>query len=129
MDLGELVYGKDAPVTAVGISGAAPTAGTAIATLNGPALMFTAGAYDVAVVTRCHSTSPGDEVSGLEKNMEFRKGATVVRNQLNSTKQPGGVYYFTDIQLDGSTNFTVNATANASAGLFYQATIIAVRQA
>jgi hypothetical protein len=127
MDLTQFALGLDAARAAFGTS-AAPTAGTAVATLASGNLP--AGTYDVCVFTRNLPTAGADEIpstGGLEANMELRLGATVRQNRMKSTKQPGGVYEITDTQLDGSTALSVNATANAAASTVYSAVILVVR--
>jgi hypothetical protein len=124
MDLQQFAYGLDRPVASVPGDVAAPTAGTAVTTIASASLP--AGTYDVFVITRNRPTAAADETVN-DRNMEFRVGAAVRLNRLVSSKQPGATYEITDIQLDGSTALSVNATANAAASTIYSATIFAVR--
>lgn len=121
MDLNAFAYGTDSPIAASGAA-TAPTAATAIATLAAPPV----GTYDIAVWTRLGAAGP-DETSALENNMELRLGAAVKANRFKSSRAPGATYFFTDVQLDGSTALTVNATASATASTLYRACILAVR--
>jgi hypothetical protein len=127
MDLSQFALGLDVARAAHATS-AAPTAGTAVATLASGSLP--AGTYDVCVFTRNAPAAAGDEIAsagGNDRNMELRVGAAVRQNRMVSSKQPGGIYEITDIQLDGSTALSVNASANAAASTVYAATILAVR--
>ena len=124
MDITDLAFGQLAPVSTSGTA-AAPTAGTAVCTLASGVLP--AGTYDVAFITRVQPTAAADEVSGNENNMELRTGAIVRQNRLRSTKAPGAVYTLTDVQLDGSTALSINATGNATASTVYAGMLSVVK--
>lgn len=128
MDLQQFALGLDRPVASTPGDVTAPTAGTVVASIASASLP--AGTYDVFVTTRNRPTATGDEIpaaGGNDRNMEFRIGAAVRLNRLISSKQPGGQAEITDVQLDGSTGLSVNATNNAAVNTIYSATIFAVR--
>jgi precorrin-6x reductase len=120
MDLSEFAYGTQCPGAASGTTAAAPTAGTAVATIASGQLGV--GTYDIAVVSRTEGTP-----DPLDQNMELRVGATVIQNKLASTSQPGRIMAVTDVQVPAATAISVNVTANAGTGAVYRAAIIASR--
>ncbi len=102
----------------------APGAGAAIATIAAGALP--AGTYDVQVATS-YDTGP---VAAEINNMEFREGA-VVRSALiapavANVVTPVCVFR---VVLDGATAVSVNATAAGTAGVGYNAQLVAIRVA
>lgn len=104
----------------------APTAGTAIATLAAPA----AGTYEIQVWVAVAGTAT--TAAADSSNMNLKAGATTVAGLLPyncstaGSVSAGGPYSFQRI-MDGSTNLTVNAIANATAGTLYTALVIATR--
>lgn len=101
---------------------AAPTLGQVVLTalpVAGP------GLYEVRITTWL---SAGTPAPADNKNLEFRFGATVltalpVIPALNTPVI--AIMYFSS---DGTTAFTVNATAAATAGVTYNATLVATKQ-
>lgn len=105
---------------------AAPTAGTAVATLSAPA----AGNYKVQLwvaVTGTATTAAADS-----NNMNFKAGATTVASLLpyncstaGNLTNPGPFEFYRT--LDGATALTVNVIGNATAGTIYSAIILATQ--
>lgn len=108
---------------------AAPTAGTAVATIASGSLP--AGTYDV----ECWVAATGTVAAATETdNFELREGATVVTELpfiitgTTASAEYSGPYRFRRT-LNGSTALTINATANATASSVYRAMIVATKVA
>lgn len=111
---------------AAGATAAAPTAGTAVATIASGSLP--AGLYRVAVWIGMSGTL----VSATDtSNMALKQGATTVIAKLpytaNGTSNPVAGPYEAQLSLDGSAALTVNAVASATASSVYSASIIATQ--
>lgn len=101
----------------------APGAGAAIATIASASLP--AGTYDVQVVAGFDAGAP---VAADINNMEFRRGATVVSSlQVFAVINAYSAVRVFRCVLDGSTAVSVNATAAGSAGVGYNAQLVATR--
>lgn len=103
----------------------APAAGQAIATIAAGSLP--AGTYDVQVQAQFDLGAPA---AADTNNMEFRRGATVVSSldvlPVINVYSPVAIFRCV---LDGATALSINATAAGTAGVGYNASLIAVRVA
>jgi hypothetical protein len=97
----------------------APGAGASLATLTTPP----AGFYRVEAWFGLSGTLAAVDAT----NAELRAGTTVLASLVNTggTNAAGPFTYFRS--LDGSTTLTINATAGATAGSVYHATLIATK--
>lgn len=111
-----------APLASSGVTGAAPTAGTAICTIAAPP----AGVYKVAAYVRV-SGSQETGVGILERNAELRAGAGVISGSIDTRNGYTAERIKNTVQLDGSTALSLNVTSNASTGTLYNGALIAVR--
>lgn len=105
----------------------APGAGGAIATIAAGSLP--AGTYDVQVLVMFDTGAP---VVADINNMEFRRGAAVISSlQVNDVVAgyAGGTNRTFRMIMDGATALSVNATAAGTAGVGYNAQLIATRVA
>jgi hypothetical protein len=102
---------------------AAPTAGTAIATLTTPA----AGTYEISGTLAISGTTV---VAADSHNFNLKKGATTLLTNIpfgliSTTGAVGSVPFGPVlVVLDGSTSVTVNAVGNATASSVYAAQLI-----
>jgi len=102
---------------------AAPTAGTAIATLTTPA----AGTYEISGTLAISGTTV---VAADSHNFNLKKGSTTLLTNIpfgliSTTGAVGSVPFGPVIAvLDGSTSVTVNAVGNATASSVYAAQLI-----
>ncbi|HET7640095.1 MAG TPA: hypothetical protein VFK47_15315, partial [Ktedonobacteraceae bacterium] len=113
------VTNRYASISASGVTGAAPTANTAIATLA----VFDFY-YEVKVIAGFGATAEATTVDNIELRVNGVAFATTpVVNAANTQSQ---IYTFY-MNPGGAVNLTVNVKANASAGSIYKATIIATR--
>src|SRR6476620_6889385 len=107
-----------------GGSVAAPTAGTAIATIASGSLP--AGLYDLDITIGMSGTLAAADVS----NMELRVGATTVLSKMaytsTATSNPVAKFFF-QCAPDGTQAITINATGAATASSLYSATIVATQ--
>lgn len=109
-----------------GAKTAAPAANAALATLTTPQ----AGLYRVDVFAGLSGTLAAVDAS----NFELRKGSTVLAvlavagNGTGATASNTSIGAFTfQVDLDGATSLTVNATASATASSVYHCTMIATK--
>lgn len=110
---------------AAGATAAAPTAGTAVATIASGSLP--SGLYDIEVTIGMNGTL----VSATDtSNMALKSGATTLIAKLaytaNGTSNPTSTFRLR-ASMDGSSALTVNAVASATASSVYSATIIATQ--
>lgn len=113
-------------LVAAAVTAAAPTAGTAVATLAAPP----AGNYKIqiwAAVTGTATTAAADS-----NNMNVKAGATTVIPLLSyncstagNLTNPGPFEFYRT--LDGATNLSVNVIGNATTGTVYSANILATQ--
>jgi hypothetical protein len=106
----------------------APTAGTNIVTLAAPA----AGLYNIEVWLSASGTAT--TAAADSNNMNLLAGATTVATFLpfncsTAGNVTNGGPFMIQRSLDGSTNLTVNAVGNATAGTVYAAMIVATKVA
>lgn len=103
----------------------APGAGGAIVTIAAGSLA--AGTYDVQVNAIYDVGAPA---AGDTNNMEFRRGAAVITSlQVLPFINLIGIIRLFRMVMDGATALSVNATGAGTAGVGYNATIIASRVA
>lgn len=106
----------------------APTAGTNIATLAAPA----AGQYNIQIWIAVSGTATTAAADSNNMNLLAGAGTVATRLPFNCSTAGnvtnGGPFVFQEI-LNGSTNLTVNAVGNATAGTVYSAMIVATRVA
>jgi hypothetical protein len=109
---------------AAGATSAAPTAGTAVATIASGSLP--AGLYDVEVTVGMNGTLAAADTS----NLTLKAGATTLVPKLtyvaNATSNPTATFRLR-ASLDGVSALTVTAVASATASSVYSATIIATQ--
>jgi hypothetical protein len=109
-------------------SATAPTAGTNIATLAAP----TAGTYEVQVWVAVSGTATTAAADSNNMNVKAGAGTLAALLPYNCSTAGNltnpGPFIFQEI-MNGATNLTVNAVANATAGTVYSAMIIATRVA
>lgn len=111
----------NASMGSTGAGVTAPTAGTALVTSLPPSGK---GLYQIDVVAYLSATAPA---AADNANIEFRFGATVLsRIPLAPALNVPTVWrtYFTS---DGATNFSVNATGNATAAVVYNVFLTATK--
>lgn len=111
---------------AAGATAAAPTAGTAVATIAAGSLP--AGLYDIDVWIAMNGTLAAATDTS---NMMLKAGSTTIIAKLayaaNGTSNPAAGPFRVRYSMDGSSALTVNAVASATASSVYSATIIATQ--